>query len=98
MLAEFDFNANANSIGNCRPDQFTCKFDSNTCIAGNLVCDGIFDCPDRSDESFCHQEIRNRTKKDELAANRMAHLLGLLKHHHHTHTHKHEKKHQQTAL
>lgn len=66
-----------NSISNCNwPYQFNCKSDPSSCIDISLVCDGTFDCSDRSDELDCS---RNRTKKDEIAANKLAKLIGLLK-------------------
>ncbi|KAL3310082.1 Low-density lipoprotein receptor- protein 1B, partial [Cichlidogyrus casuarinus] len=35
---------------NCAPDQFRCNF-GQQCISSRLVCDGSFDCADRSDEA-----------------------------------------------
>ena len=34
----------------CRQDQHEC---GETCIFGNQICDGNYDCPDRSDETMC---------------------------------------------
>lgn len=35
----------------CRPDQFQCA--DRACIAGHLICNGEFDCADKSDEVNC---------------------------------------------
>lgn len=68
-----------NSISRCGPNQFNCKSDPNACIEMSLVCDGIYDCIDRSDEEKCspYTQYRNRTKKDDMAANKLARLIGL---------------------
>lgn len=70
-----------NSISNCnRPNQFICKSDPSSCIDYSFVCDSVYDCSDRSDELDCPHltGLRNRTKKDEIAANKLAKLIGLL--------------------
>lgn len=35
----------------CGPNMFTCK--NEKCISDQWVCDGKFDCGDRSDENNC---------------------------------------------
>lgn len=68
-----------NSISRCGPNQFNCKSDPNACIEISLVCDEIYDCFDQSDEANCspYTQFRNRTKKDDMAANKLARLIGL---------------------
>lgn len=72
--------------------QFCCKSDPSYCIDWWHVCDNVYDCFDRSDEMDCPSmfNMRNRTKKDDIAANKLAKLIGLLnvkKKNSHTHTH-----------
>lgn len=70
-----------NIISRCRPDQFNCKSDPDSCIDMSLVCDGFSDCFDASDERDCgshSSDMRNRSKKDDTAANKLAKLIGLL--------------------
>lgn len=45
-----------------------------------MVCDGIYDCLDHSDELECSllTNLRNRTKKDDMAAIKLAKQIGLL--------------------
>lgn len=65
----------------CRLNQFTCQSDPGSCIDMSLVCDGVMDCVDQSDERNCGPlttNTRNRTKKDDMAANKLAKLIGLL--------------------
>lgn len=65
----------------CRPDQFNCQSDPDSCIDMSLVCNGILECFDGSDERNCgpHSvDMRNRSKKDDIAANKLAKLIGLL--------------------
>lgn len=76
-------------LSNRKPDQFCCKSDPNYCIESWHVCDGVFDCFDRSDEMDCPLATNTRTKKDEIAANKLAKIIGLLnvkKKHTHTFT------------
>ena len=40
------------SSAQCSPGRFQCS--DNSCILDALLCDGKFDCPDNSDENFCH--------------------------------------------
>lgn len=71
----------SNSISRCTPDQFNCKSDPDSCIDISLVCNGITDCFDQSDERDCgphFADMRNRSKKDDMAANKLAKLIGLL--------------------
>lgn len=68
-------------MSRCRPDQFNCKADPDSCIDMSLVCNGIRDCFDASDERDCghvSSDMRNRSKKDDIAANKLAKLIGLL--------------------
>lgn len=64
-----------------RPNQFCCKSAPHYCIDWWHVCDHVYDCFDRSDEMDCPSvsNTRNRTKKDDIAANKLAKLIGLLK-------------------
>lgn len=68
-------------MSRCRPGQFNCKSDPDSCIDMSFVCNGVLDCFDGSDERDCGQEssdMRNRSKKDDMAANKLAKLIGLL--------------------
>lgn len=68
-------------VSRCRPDQFKCESDPNYCIDMSLVCNGIRECFDGSDERDCGHEfsdMRNRSKKDDMAANKLAKIIGLL--------------------
>lgn len=71
---------NLNRISRCGPNQFNCKSDPSSCIDLAFVCDSIYDCSDRSDELDCSPltHLRNRTKKDDMAANKLAKFIGLL--------------------
>lgn len=74
----------------CQPGEFECKDITHECIPMAMVCDGINDCTDRSDELNCvdvDQFVRqpNRTKKDE--ASKSANIIGLFTRKKHTHTH-----------
>lgn len=70
------------AFNQCGSNQFVCKHDMHTCISLDLVCDGVNDCADHSDEVECDEvrRIRNRSKKDE--SSKSDNLIGLL-----THTH-----------
>lgn len=46
----------------CKPNQFKCK--SGRCINNRLVCDGIEDCDDKSDEASCENEYKCSGDKD----------------------------------
>lgn len=64
----------------CQPGEFECKNLKRECIPMAMVCDGINDCIDRSDELNCADVdhfVRhpNRTKKDE--ASKSANIIGL---------------------
>lgn len=63
----------------CTINDFKCKSHPNTCISQSMVCDGIYDCVDHSDEADCYaRRNRIRTKKDgDLAA--PSKLIGLFK-------------------
>nr|XP_036676267.1 basement membrane-specific heparan sulfate proteoglycan core protein isoform X28 [Drosophila suzukii] len=37
----------------CQPNDFKCVSHPHTCIRSNMVCDGIYDCTDHSDEFNC---------------------------------------------
>ena len=56
-LVETKFNSANSSIfkGNkehgCLPNEFACK--NGECIKQTLICDGVFDCQDASDEETC---------------------------------------------
>ena len=40
----------------CQPSDFKCVSHPHTCIAQHMVCDGIHDCTDHSDEFNCTRE------------------------------------------
>lgn len=40
----------------CQPNDFKCVSHPHTCIKSNMVCDGIYDCTDHSDEFNCTRE------------------------------------------
>ncbi|XP_031635070.1 basement membrane-specific heparan sulfate proteoglycan core protein isoform X6 [Contarinia nasturtii] len=60
----------------CGPRQFSCKSDPSVCIDIVSVCDGTVDCSDSSDELDCSPYLRNRSKKDDMAANRPAKFIA----------------------
>lgn len=33
-----------------------CRRDTTQCVANFLVCNGVYDCPDKSDEEFCNRK------------------------------------------
>lgn len=37
----------------CQPNDFKCVSHPHTCVRANMVCDGIYDCTDHSDEFNC---------------------------------------------
>lgn len=43
----------------CQPSDFKCVSHPHTCIAQHMVCDGIHDCTDHSDEFNCTREQVN---------------------------------------
>lgn len=43
----------------CQPSDFKCVSHPHTCIAQHMVCDGIHDCTDHSDEFNCTREQTN---------------------------------------
>lgn len=40
----------------CQPNDFKCVSHPHTCIKSNMVCDGIYDCTDHSDEFNCTRD------------------------------------------
>ncbi|XP_068154728.1 basement membrane-specific heparan sulfate proteoglycan core protein [Drosophila tropicalis] len=40
----------------CQPSDFKCVSHPHTCIKANMVCDGIYDCTDHSDEFNCTRD------------------------------------------
>ncbi|KAG1657534.1 Transmembrane protease serine 3 [Nymphon striatum] len=41
------------NFNGCNPDQFKCKLSDEVCIDSRLLCNGIEDCGDGSDERYC---------------------------------------------
>jgi len=46
----------AGGVTSCAPDQFQCR--DGSCIPSLLLCDGVHNCADRSDESSCMPGMR----------------------------------------
>lgn len=47
----------------CQPTDFKCVSHPHTCIAPHMVCDGIHDCTDHSDEFNCTREQQQNYKR-----------------------------------
>ncbi|XP_017851571.1 basement membrane-specific heparan sulfate proteoglycan core protein isoform X12 [Drosophila busckii] len=50
----------ASSSYNCQPNDFKCVSHPHTCIKATMVCDGIYDCTDHSDEFNCTRDYLNK--------------------------------------
>lgn len=51
--------AASRTLYSCQPTDFKCVSHPHTCIAPHMVCDGIHDCTDHSDEFNCTREQQN---------------------------------------
>ncbi|XP_055911049.1 basement membrane-specific heparan sulfate proteoglycan core protein isoform X7 [Eupeodes corollae] len=54
----------------CKPNDFKCTSHPHTCVKASMVCDGIYDCTDHSDEFNCPRNSRNRIKRWKKEHNR----------------------------
>jgi hypothetical protein len=56
----------------CEPNEFRC--DDGICIADYKICNKIFDCTDRSDESQCNQQ----PNEDPFGIEQIIHLFNFI--------------------
>ncbi|XP_062139227.1 basement membrane-specific heparan sulfate proteoglycan core protein isoform X7 [Drosophila sulfurigaster albostrigata] len=45
----------------CQPNDFKCVSHPHTCVRSSMVCDGIYDCTDHSDEFNCTRDFGSKT-------------------------------------
>lgn len=70
-------------VSSCNLNDFHCKSNPRKCVIQSMVCDGIYDCDDHSDEMDCYKRRgynRIRTKKDDGSSNNIgpsAKYIGL---------------------
>lgn len=56
----------------CQPTDFKCVSHPHTCIKSNMVCDGIYDCTDHSDEFNCTRDPAGKGAGNGLTAGKGA--------------------------
>ncbi|XP_055844274.1 basement membrane-specific heparan sulfate proteoglycan core protein isoform X29 [Episyrphus balteatus] len=60
----------------CKPNDFKCTSHPHTCVKASMVCDGIYDCTDHSDEFNCPRNSRNRFKRWKKDQNRSRSIIS----------------------
>ncbi|XP_051863577.1 basement membrane-specific heparan sulfate proteoglycan core protein isoform X16 [Drosophila albomicans] len=51
----------------CQPNDFKCVSHPHTCVRSSMVCDGIYDCTDHSDEFNCTRDFGSKTTNKAAA-------------------------------
>lgn len=61
----------------CKLSDFKCETEPNVCLPQTMVCDGIFDCSDHSDETHCHKPHNVIRSKKDGDTGAPANIIGL---------------------